>query len=356
LFIKNASLGIGVTGTHGKTTSTSMLWSALDACGLDPTVFVGTGSSCFGSRDVVLAELCEYHSHFLASTPRAVLLTNMEWEHVDAFADFEAVSAAYFAFLSALPEGAVVVYCHGNLPVGIAESRPDLRYVSYGFEEEADVVICDRSVKDDGGQRFVVDGRLLELAVSGRHNALNACGSYLLCRELGLPLDDVVSGLRAFVGCARRLEDRGELVSGVQWFDDYGHHPTEIETTLSGLREMYRDRRLICVFQAHTYSRTAAFLQEFGQCFGSVDRVYVSDIFASARELPVDGVSGDILAAKICENSVKARYIPSFEEIAEELQGLLEPGDVLVTMGAGVAYKVGEILQEAKQTSARRLA
>lgn len=345
--------GIGITGTHGKTSTTAMMGIVLQTAMYRPTVVVGTqvqafgGSHLIGESEYMVAELCEYRRHFLHSHPKAVILTNIEMDHPDYFKNIYDVYDAYVEFVSQISDDGLLVYAKSQeLDDFVRNSHFSGRTLSYGISR-GDVRALNLRV-ESGRQLFDVyhGDRLVEhfeLRVPGRHQVLNACGVIALSLDIGVPVKDIKDGILAFGGLKRRTEFLGER-NGVSFIDDYGHHPTEIQTTLAGLRDFYSDRRIWCVFQAHTYSRTLELLDEFGRCFGSADIVLVTDIFGSARE-EKGGIDGDRLAFEIRRNHRgDVAYTPTFEDAAETLLEGMQEGDVVVCMGAGNTYKVAEII------------
>ena len=352
--IFSAKFGIGIVGTHGKTSTTAMLGIVMQEADYKPTVAVGTGVRNFGGgnclvggSDFMVAELCEYRRHFLHSKPKAAILTSIEMDHPDYFKNIYDVRDAFKEFLEQIGNDGVLVYARSN---ELDDFVQDLSFkgkkISYGFVK-GDVYVPEVKV---GGGKQVFDVRMedhlidtFELEVPGKHQVLNACGVIAMCLELGLPLDKIKAGIKKFGGLKRRCEVLGEK-DGVLYIDDYGHHPTEIKTTLAGLKEFYPNRKIWCVFQAHTYSRTKTLLEEFGRAFASAAEVLVCDIFASAREKEDVTVSGDKLAFEISRHHQHTRFTGSFEKTCDILRAEAKVGDLVVCMGAGDAYKVIEMM------------
>ena len=346
--------GICIAGTHGKTTTTAMVGKILLSSGCDPTVVVGSDVPCIGGNahvgqgEYFLAESCEYRRHFLNYSPEHLIITNMELDHPDYFKDLSDVLAAFSELAAKLPE-------HGNLIIWQEEPnrtniKTKARITTFGLSSEADIR-ADNINYDNMGCNFdvIVEGRnlgLLSLAVSGRHNILDALAAIALTYRLGLPRDTILEALQNFNGTKRRFERLGTY-NGAVIFDDYAHHPTEIQTTLEGARRSYPGRRIRAVFQPHTFSRTEKLLYEFSEAFAEADEVVLAEIFSSAREKK-SGYSSPISSAKLAdlikEKGIKAEFFPTLEEISSYLNNTLTEDDLVITLGAGDVYKVGLIL------------
>jgi len=352
--IFSSKFGIGITGTHGKTNTTAMMGIVLQTADYKPTVVVGTtvknfGGNCLiGSSDFMVAELCEYKRHFLYSKPKAVILTNIEMDHPDYFRDIYDVRDAFREFVEQMDGDGMLVYAKSNEVDDFVQNTNFLgRVISYGIDK-GDYRVGEMVI-DNGKQIFKVymGDRLIdefEINVPGRHMVLNACGVIAMSMELGVPIGKIKAGLKSFGGLKRRTEIMGEK-DGTLFMDDYGHHPTEIKTTLAGLKSFYPNRRIWCVFQPHTYSRTKDLFEDFGKCFGSADKVLINDIFASAREVVDESVNGEKLAFEVGRHHKDVRYA-SFETAAEILKDEIEAADLVVCMGAGDSYQVAEMVLE----------
>lgn len=344
---------LAVSGSHGKTTTAAILATLVDRCDLDATVVVGSAVPAVGGRATVIggpsrliAETCEYRRHFLSFQPDLLVITTVEADHLDYFADAADVERAFLEFASSLSAGGTIVYCaddRGATDVArrAAAERPDLALVPYGFSAGGPFsVAADAPV--DGVRRFTVGANEYDLRVPGRHSVLNAAAALAaLTRFVALdPADPcVAAALEAFTGSRRRSEIVAEA-DGVTIVDDYGHHPTEIRTTLAGLREFYPGRRLLLDFMSHTFTRSAAFLDEFATAFGDADTVILNDIYASARETDDRGMSGERFYRAVAAHHPHVIYEPTFAGAAERAVRLLEPGDLFVTMGAGDNFRI----------------
>ncbi len=349
---------IAVSGTHGKTTTTSMLSHILVKAGTDPTISVGGvlpligGNIRVGGNDTFLLEACEYTNSFLSFSPTMEIILNVEADHLDFFKDIDDIRSSFHRFVERLPEdGTVIIDNRIRAYRELVRDFPG-RVVTVGTEG-ADIYAEELLYDEYGCPSFVpvAFGEALsrvQLAVPGEHNIFNALAAIAAGLELGLPAARIREGLQDFRGTVRRFEKKGEL-NGATIIDDYAHHPQEIEATLRAA-EHYPHRELWCVFQPHTYSRTRALLPEFGRALELSDHVLLADIYA-ARETDTLGVSAaDVERAINADTPGKALYLSSFEEIERYLMEKLSPGDLCITMGAGDIYRVGEeLLQKSKK-------
>jgi len=345
--------GICVAGTHGKTTTTAMVGKILLYTGYDPTIVVGSDVPCIGGNahagrgELFLAESCEYRRHFLNYSPEHLIITNMELDHPDYYKDLNDVLAAFSELAAKLPE-------HGNLIIW--QEDPNRTHIktranitTYGLTSEADFR-AENTIYNDTGSSFdvIIKGTnvgRISLAVSGKHNILDALGAIALTYCLGVPTNSILEALNDFNGTKRRFERLGTY-KGAVIVDDYAHHPTEIQTTLDGARLSYPGRRIRAVFQPHTFSRTEKLFYEFSQAFGEADEVVLAEIFSSAREKKPDNnpISSAKLADLIRERGITTKYFPTLEEISSYLDQTLKENDLVITLGAGDVYKVGLIL------------
>ncbi|GAB7069631.1 UDP-N-acetylmuramate--L-alanine ligase [Mycobacterium hodleri] len=358
-----------VTGTHGKTTTTSMVIVALQRSGFDPSFAVGgdlgeAGTNAHhGSGECFVAEADESDGSLLEYTPDVAVVTNVEADHLDFFGSVEAYCAVFDEFVARLrPGGALVVCVDDPGAAALAEraAATGVRVLRYGsVDGTADVTnlagaLMNWQQQGTGSVSTVQlagesQPRGMRLAVPGRHMALNALAALLAATEAGADAVTVLDGLAAFEGVRRRFESVGTS-AGVRVFDDYAHHPTEVRATLEALRAVAGHGRSIVVFQPHLYTRTATFAREFGQALSVADEVFVLDVYA-AREQPVAGVSGASVAEHV---SVPVRYVPDFSAVADLVAASAAPGDVVVTMGAGdVTMLGGEILAALAQRAER---
>lgn len=345
-----------VTGTHGKTTTTSMIVVALQRSGFDPSFAVGgdlggAGTNAHhGSGTHFVAEADESDGSLLEYTPDVAVVTNIEADHLDFFGTEEAYAAVFDEFVARLRPGGVLVVCTDDPGAAALAERSAargvrvLRYGSGGSGDDADLAgaLLDWEQQDTGGVatfQFAGDShpRGVRLAVPGRHMALNALGAALAAIEVGADVMSVLDGLAGFEGTRRRFESVG-TAAGVRVFDDYAHHPTEVKVNLEALRAVAGDGRSIAVFQPHLYSRTQTFAAEFGEALSVADEVFVLDVYA-AREQPIAGVSGASVAEHV---TVPVQYIPDFSAVAARVAAATRPGDVVVTMGAGDVTLLGQ--------------
>jgi UDP-N-acetylmuramate--alanine ligase len=352
-----------VTGTHGKTTTTSMIIVALQRSGFDPSFAVGgdlgeAGTNAHhGSGDSFVAEADESDGSLLEYTPDIVVVTNVEADHLDFFGSAEAYCAVFDQFVARLrPGGALVVCVDDAGAAALAERSAALgvRVLRYGSGTDANLAGALRDWEQQGtGSVATVhlagesQPRGMRLAVPGRHMALNALGALVAATQAGADVGAVLDGLAAFEGVRRRFELVG-TGAGVRVFDDYAHHPTEVYATLEALRAVAGDGRSIVVFQPHLYTRTQTFAREFGQALSVADEVFVLDVYA-AREQPIAGISGASVADHV---TVPVRYVPDFSAVAGLVAGSVRPGDVVVTMGAGDVTLLGQEILAAVQTRA----
>ena len=329
--------GIVVAGTHGKTTVTYMAGHTLVAAGLDPTVLVGDGSSSrAGSSRWLVAEGDESDGSLALHRPQHGILTSVEFDHPDHFANLDQVDSLFRDFLAVVPGLAVVC---ADYPRAVAMPAGGRR-VTYGRTDAADY----RCVEGDEG-RFVVERRGLSLAelrliVPGRHNRVNACGVLALAVELGIEPRVAAEALSSFPGARRRMERLGTW-KGASLYDDYGHHPTKVRVTLAAARELDH-KRLVLVFQPHRYSRYMALRDEFADSLRGADAVVVTEIYGAGEHNP-GGLSGAELAALV----PGARFAPDFTAAREHLEGLVRPGDLVLLMGAGDIRRLGDELAHA---------
>ena len=342
--------GLAVAGSHGKTTTTSMVASILMHAGLEPTVLVGgrlismDTNALLGKGNLVVAEADESDGSFLHLLPHYAVVTNVDREHLDHYGSFEKLVEAFQGFLGRVQRLRVVCW---EDPVLRGLIRGDT--LTYGFSPKA-FYRAEGLVKKDGGKQVFTcyrgGERLGEvvLPLPGDHNVLNALGALAVTLEMGVEWDRAVEALAHFKGVDRRITLRGE-VKGIAVVDDYGHHPTEIKSTLKAVREYWPDRRLVVVFQPHRYSRTKALLEKFWDAFHGVDRLLVMDIYP-AGESP-NGVTGRDVWRGVRERSCNhALYLPSKDEVKGYLMDNLAEGDLLLTLGAGDVWRIGmEILE-----------
>ena len=350
--MKNYETPIAVSGTHGKTTTTSMLSQILLEAEKDPTITVGGilpsigGNIRVGSSEIFVAEACEYTNSFLSFFPRISIILNMDADHLDFFKDIDDIRSSFRRFACLLPEDGTLIINADTPEYRRITDGLKCRVITYGLDNEADYMAYDIAYDKYGRPSFKVrkNGRpagSYYLKVPGEHNVSNALSVIAAAGILEIPDDTVVKGLGSFTGTDRRFQLKGEI-GGVSIVDDYAHHPTEIAATLKAA-ESYPHRTLWCVFQPHTYTRTSSLLNEFAEALTLADHVVLADIYA-AREKNDIGISSQDLQKKITEKGTPCEYFPTFDEIENYLLSHCESGDLLITMGAGDIVSVGEHL------------
>ncbi len=355
----------GVSGVHGKSTTTAMCGVILAAWGMPATVLVGAEVPAFGNRSTIMrgdrflvAETCEYRRHFLNFRPARILITSVEPDHLDYFKGQDDLLNAFQEYGALLPAGGQLVYCAdepgaSSAAAGILSRRKDVEAVPYGRTAAGPFQIVDEST-GDGCSGFALSGwpQRFTLKIPGAHSVLDAAGALALCSLLwakehagtaDMDLPAAAAALAEFSGSRRRSEIVG-AAAGILFMDDYGHHPTAIATTLEGLRRFYPKRRLIVDFMSHTYSRTRSLLAEFGTCFSHADMVVLHRIYASAREPNEGGITGRDLFNEVSRHHGNVRYFDDPRESIPFLLSELTSGDLFITMGAGDNWKLGREL------------
>ena len=348
----NYNNSIAVAGTHGKTTTTSMISQLLLESETDPTISVGGilsaigGNLRVGHSDVFISEACEYTNSFLNFRPKYSIILNVEEDHLDFFKDLQDIRNSFRKFAAnTLPEGAIIINGEienweelvANLPAQAVTYGPDASCDFYATNITYDAKGCGIFTAMHHGEALME----VQLGVPGAHNISNALAAIALATLMNLPTDQVLTGLLKFTGANRRFQYKGTL-NGINIVDDYAHHPTEIRATLQAAAN-FEHKRLILVFQPHTYTRTHAFLDEFAEVLSQADMVVLADIFA-AREKNILGISSADLMDKLREKGCESYYFPTFDEIENFLLKNCINGDLLITMGAGNIVEVGDSL------------
>lgn len=341
--------GIAVAGAHGKTSTTSMAASVLQAGGVDPTVIIGGKVKALGTHavwgngDFLLAEADESDGSFLRLTPSIVAVTNIDREHLDFYPNLEAITDAFYEFIEKIPFYGLAILCADDPVLASIMPRLHKRYMTYGISEQADLMAVDIELTGFGVHyRAVFKGEVLgevRLRVPGLHYLRNSLAALAIGLELGLSFDDISRGLYEYQGVGRRFEVIGEA-DGVTFVDDYAHHPTEIEATLRTARYCWPDRRLVVMFEPHRYTRTLALMDEFPMAFRDADVLFITEIYP-ASEKPIVGVTGERLARKIEETGCKVCFVPMVSGLGDAAFKILQPGDVVLTLGAGSIGQVG---------------
>lgn len=349
----NYANSVAVAGTHGKTTTTSMLSQVLLAADSDPTISVGGilkaihGNIRVGHSDVFLTEACEYTNSFLNFHPKYSLILNIEEDHLDFFKDLADIRHSFRRFAENTAEGGTIII-NGSI-TDYEEIVKDLpvSVVTYGLTEACDYYPSDITFDEKGCATYTAmhQGRALtsvKLNIPGMHNVSNSLAVIAAALSLKIELSTITSGISQFTGTDRRFELKGMYKDGVTVIDDYAHHPTEIAATLTAAQN-YPHKRIICVFQPHTYTRTKAFLKDFAKALSLADVIVLADIYA-ARETDTLGISSKNIEDDLKALGKEAYYFPSFDEIENFLQKNCMNGDLLITMGAGDVVKIGENL------------
>jgi UDP-N-acetylmuramate--alanine ligase len=342
--------GIAVAGTHGKTTTTSLLATIFTEAGLDPTVIIGGRLNTYGANarlgdgDHLIAEADESDGSFLFLPPVITVVTNVDEDHLDFYDGIQAIDDSFTDFMNKIPFYGMNVVC-GDDP-GVQRLLPHIKRPCMTYGLNADNRLRGEIITSHLRSMFRVylDGELwgeATVAQPGRHNVLNALGAIGVAIEAGLDKDEILRGLSNFGGVGRRFERKGER-KGVLVVDDYGHHPAEVVANLETAKACYPDRRLIVAFQPHRFTRTQALFGDFCKAFDAADMLLLTEIYP-ASESPIPGVNGLSLAQGIKQVSdVKVRFFPDFGAIEKELPRILQPGDLLMTQGAGSIWTVGE--------------
>lgn len=346
---------VAVAGSHGKTTTTSLVGMLLAEGGLDPTMVIGGKLDSIGSNarlgdgDFLVAEADESDGSFLLLSPTIAVVTNIDLEHLDYYRDLDHIKETFLAFINKIPFYGLAVVC---LDDPNAQSVvPDIRkrYISYGLSAQADVRAVNLE-QTTWGSTFDVIFRgeqlgKIELSIPGRHNVLNSLAAIGVAMEFELPFEVIASGLSRVGGIHRRFQFKGE-VNGITVLDDYGHHPTEIKTTLDALRTSFPDRRLVVLFQPHRYSRTSALFEDFSTAFNKADKLILTDIYP-AGEKPIEGVTGEALAESVrLHGHHESSFYGDVKTLPLDVLSDLKPGDVVMTMGAGNIWQAGEEILE----------
>lgn len=340
--------GVGIAGTHGKTTTTSMAGLVVAEGGFDPTVIVGGKVTAFGSNavtgegDVIVIEADEYDRTFLRLTPALAVITSIEEDHLEIYEDLDQIRAAFVEYANSVPFFGAAILCLDDPNVQSIVGDVERRVITYGTTRQADVR-AENIRREKMTTRFdVVAGgaRLgeIELHVPGMHNLRNALAAVALGRELEIDFERIRKGLASFTGVRRRFEKIGE-VSGITVLDDYAHHPTEIRATLDAAHQGFPDRRIVAVFQPHLYSRTRDFMDEFARSFFNADVLVLTDVYG-AREEPIEGITGERLADRAEQFGHRAvHYVPDKTDLPDRLTEVVEPGDVVLLLGAGDIWR-----------------
>lgn len=342
---------LAIAGTHGKTTTTSMLGLILIKAGIDPTVIVGGRLKDFGGTNARLGkgewtvvEADEYDRSFLQLSPTVSVINNIELEHLDIYKDFEDLQNTFVEFANKIPFYGVVALCLDDPGVKSIIKEIKKQYITFGFSRICDIRGENISYKDNYSEFDVYEygeklGRV-KLNIPGEHNIKNALAAIAAARKMKISFEDIVEGLDSFHGVFRRFDIKGEK-KGVLVIDDYAHHPTEVKATLEATRK-FNKKRVIAVFQPHTYTRTQALYKDFAISFDEADKIFVLDVYP-ARETPIPGVTGELVSKSLIEYGHRnVEYIADMNEAQKVIEEYLEEGDLLITLGAGNVCNIAD--------------
>ncbi len=348
--------GIAIAGTHGKTTTTSMVATVLTHAGIDPTIVIGGKLNTLGSNaklgkgDFLVAEADESDGSFLKLSPSIAVVTNIDADHLDYYSGgLEEIKDTFVEFINKIPFYGLAILCLEDRNIAECIPRIRKRFMTYGLSSQADLRATH--VKLDGFQTTFTAHykgyRLGDISfrMPGAHNVLNALACTAVALELDVPFDKIQEGFTQFGGVGRRFTVKGEK-NGIMVVDDYGHHPAEIRATLAAARNGWPERRLVVAFQPHRYSRTKELFNEFVTCFYDADVLVLTDIYA-ASEQPIPGVSAERLADEIRRHGQRdVSYVADRNELPDHLAGMVKEGDIVITLGAGNIWQAGEALVE----------
>ncbi len=356
--------GISVSGSHGKTTTTAMIATILLENKHDPSFLIGTGyipslglSGHYGKGKFFVAEADEYATEpnfdktpkLLWQKPKIGVITNIEFDHPDLYSSMDQIRKAFLEFSNNIVEKGILIACGDDSETSKLLNEYNKSFITYGFSKLCDFYIEKLSIEQDK-MFFWVNAKDTSLGefsinVTGEHNALNALCAITVCLELGLSIEQIKKGLNKFKGTKRRFEFIGDIPTGASLYDDYAHHPTEIKKTLSAFKKAFPKKKIICIFQPHTYSRTKSLFEQFVSSFADADGVILVDIYASLREEVDNSVSSKLLADNISRIHKNVLYIPKLEDVVEYVdQKGFDKDYILITMGAGNIYKIYEDL------------
>lgn len=344
--------GVGVAGTHGKTTTTTMIGHVIQDGNFDPTIIVGGKVHSFsetnavvGKGDIIIVEADEFDRTFLRLHPSLAIITNIEAEHLDIYDNLEDVKEAFIEFANKVPFYGAVALCLDDPNVRSIIPDIERRTITYGLTPQAQIRAINIDVDHFNSTFTVINegeelGRI-ELRAPGEHNVKNALAAVAVGLELDIDFKNIKSGLERFEGVFRRFQLKADK-DGVMVIDDYAHHPTEVQATLDAARKGWEKRRIVAVFQPHLYSRTQELYEEFGLSFFDAEVCVITDVYPS-REEPIEGVTGKLIADAAREYGHRqVYYLEDKEDLPNQLKEIVQPGDIVITMGAGDIYKYGE--------------
>ncbi len=350
---------VSIAGTHGKSTTTAMLGMMLYKQKSSPTIILGTSVPQFddcnayiGNNNVIILESCEYRKHFLNFFPNVTVITNIDNDHLDYFQDIKDIKNTFKDFiLNTKSDGKVIVPEFDpnvtDLIQEIKKIRKDLQFITFGFKSEADYYASNLEInKTDRRMKYKINNEYnASINIPGEHNVLNSLAALSAAKNMEeyLHIDEnlLLKGLSDYKGTKRRFDFKGSR-DGIDVYDDYAHHPTEIDITLTTFRNYFSDKDIWCVFQPHTYTRTKALWEDFIDCFKKTDYLIINDIFASAREQKDPNVSSEMLVNEISKKQDNVFYISDYDNTVSFLSEKIKKPSIIVTMGAGNTYVVGE--------------
>ncbi len=345
---------VAVAGSHGKTTTTSMVATVLGIAGLDPTFVIGgivrsyRANARLGKSELMVVEADESDRSFLMLTPMIAVVTNIDREHMDYYHDMEDVRRCFTDFVNKVPFYGAAILCLDDPHVQAVIPKVERRRITYGLSAQADISAHEIQFDQSFGSSFTVLSGVdvlgkVRLRVPGKHNVYNSLAAIAVGLELDVPFDTIAHALSEFSGADRRFQFKGEE-KGVTVIDDYGHHPTEIKATLSAARIGAPNRRIVVLFQPHRYTRTNDLMDEFASAFNNADVLFVTDIYA-ASETPIDGINAEVLTGRIKSYGHKnAEYVGALEGAPEIMREHVREGDLVITLGAGSVHRAGDQL------------
>ncbi len=351
--MKRHHYGIAISGCHGKTTTTSMVSLIFKNAALDPTILLGgeldaiDGNVLVGQSDYFITEACEYFESFLKFYPYVGAILNIEEDHLDYFKDINHIMSAFYKFAQLIPKDGSLVVCADNENAMKVAASVECNIITYGIDQPADYCAKNISFNQLGHPTFDVHYKNkfigeFALHIPGKHNILNALAAIAIAINAGIDADTITDSLTQFRGTYRRFDIKGSL-NEITVIDDYAHHPTEIKATLDAAVQ-FPHKRVWCVFQPHTYSRTRTLFNDFAKAFYKADRTIIADIYSASRERDNGDIHSMDLVKEVNLNSNNAIYMNDFEAIADLIVQEAEPGDIIFTMGAGDIYKLGEMI------------
>ena len=342
--------GIAVCGTHGKTTTSAMLSVVMQGAEADPSAIIGSrvkdwdSNALIGAGEHLIIEADEYQNKLKYYDQIGVILTSIDWDHPDFFPNMQIYKKAFQDFVERIPQHGFLVYCGDDTDVVDVSEKANCKKISYGFTDENDFIIKKQNDKFEIIYEDKSLGRF-EIKAPGNHNILNATAAIVVCYQLKLDLEKVKSGLNDFQGTSRRFEYIGKRNEAIL-IDDYAHHPKEVQATLRAAKEKYPDKEILTIFHPHSFTRTEALLEEFAQSFDDANKVFILDIYGSARENQGNVSSKDLVDLINKYNPNKAEYISTIEEVIEFFEDKIGEGEVLISMGAGDVWRVTKELKE----------